>query len=74
MPKKLRKIRVSMAALLIAAFLFAGNRPSHAQQPSWTKRALFPEKSEEFSFASVSGKIYLFGGGTQPAPGGPSSR
>ena len=73
MPTKRQNIRVSTAVLFIAAFLFTGNHLSQAQQSSWTKKAPLPEKSEEFSFASVNNRIYLFGGSppgeNQPPPG-----
>ena len=41
-------------------------------QGHWVKLAPLPEKSEEFSFGSANGKIYLFGGlseGTKPPKG-----
>ena len=44
-----------------------------AQQSAWSKRAPLPRKSEEFSFATANGKLYLFGGNPagdhDPPPG-----
>jgi len=58
------------AAVLAALMMSAGVR---AQQGRWVKLAPVPEKSEEFSFVSADGKIYLFGGnpiGENGAPPG----
>lgn len=60
------------AAIAAAAILLLANSPARAQAggltgppPSpgkWGRAALLPEKSEEFTFGDVNGKIYLFGG------------
>src|SRR5712692_9591681 len=51
----------------------AGNQPGVQTTPGkWGRLAPIPEKSEEFTFADVNGKIYLFGGlpvGTKPPLG-----
>src|SRR2546428_2953579 len=51
----------------------AGNQPEVQPTPGkWGRLAPIPEKSEEFTFADVNGKIYLFGGlpvGTKPPLG-----
>lgn len=55
----LRFVRISaLLALLLPVCVSVS-----AQQSAWTKKAPLPRTSEEFSFASVNGKIYLFGGG-----------
>ncbi len=61
-----------LAALAAAAMLLVANAPARAQAggqtgppPSpgkWGRMAPLPEKSEEFTFGDVNGKIYLFGG------------
>ena len=61
-----------LAATATAAMLLIANSPARAQAggqtgppPSpgkWGRMAPLPEKSEEFTFADVNGKIYLFGG------------
>jgi N-acetylneuraminic acid mutarotase len=73
MRKKFRTIQRAAAVLFVASVLFAGADISRAQQSAWAKKAPLPEKSEEFSFASVNNKIYLFGGspaGDNQAPPG----
>ena len=70
------------AAIAAAAILLGVNAPARAQAggqtgppPSpgkWGRMAPLPEKSEEFTFGDVNGKIYLFGGlplGTNPPLG-----
>ena len=70
------------AALAAAAMLLVASAPARAQAggqtgppPSpgkWGRMAPLPEKSEEFTFGDVNGKIYLFGGlplGTKPPLG-----
>lgn len=63
--------RVFAAVVLAAIFLFVtpgARAQAQAQQgpaPApgrWGRLAPYPEKSEEFSFGDVNGKIYLFGG------------
>jgi N-acetylneuraminic acid mutarotase len=55
------------------AWAQAGNQPEVQPTPGkWGRLAPIPEKSEEFTFADVNGKIYLFGGlpvGTKPPLG-----
>jgi len=60
------------AAIAAAAMLMVSSLPARAQAsglsgpaPSpgkWGRMSLLPEKSEEFTFGDVNGKIYLFGG------------
>ena len=59
--------RVIAATLTILGFGAGARAQGH-----WVKLAPLPEKSEEFSFGSANGKIYLFGGlpeGTTPPKG-----
>ena len=64
---------VGLLAKLAAIVLLVCGVVLRAQQGAWTKLAPLPRKSEEFSFASANGKIYLFGGNPtedQAAPPG----
>ena len=70
MPLSLRQKPAIPAAVLAALMMSAG---VCAQQGRWVKLAPVPEQSEEFSFVSGNGKIYLFGGnpiGENGAPPG----
>ncbi|HEX4488108.1 MAG TPA: kelch repeat-containing protein [Terriglobales bacterium] len=73
MRKRLKPILATWSLSIMATFLFGGIHLLYAQQNAWTKKAPVPEKSEEFSFATVNNKIYLFGGspaGENQAPPG----
>jgi N-acetylneuraminic acid mutarotase len=62
----------TLAVIGSAAIIFAGVNPASAQTAGprgpapapgkWGRLAPLPEKSEEFSFGDVNGKLYLFGG------------
>lgn len=57
---------------MTAALLILGLSPVAQAQSRWLKLAPLPKMSEEFSFATANGKIYLFGGlpeGKNPPPG-----
>jgi N-acetylneuraminic acid mutarotase len=73
MRTKFQTIRLRPLFIFLVAFLLAVLPLLHAQQSAWTKKTPLPEKSEEFSFATVNNKIYLFGGspsGENQAPPG----
>lgn len=72
-PQNLRPSRALALLVFAAALLFVAFASLHAQQSAWSKKAPLPQTSEEFSFASTNGKIYLFGGnpsGDQQVPPG----
>ena len=57
---------------MTAALIVLGLSPVAPAQSRWVKLAPLPKKSEEFSFVTANGKIYLFGGlpeGKNPPPG-----
>src|SRR5690348_10356919 len=58
--------------LSIAALFVLGLSPFAQAQSRWLKLAPLPKMSEELSFATANGKIYVFGGlpeGKNPPPG-----
>jgi N-acetylneuraminic acid mutarotase len=54
-----RLLKVSM---LVLPFLFLLYPMAHAQQGKWTRKAPFPEPSEELLGTSAGGKLYVFAG------------
>ena len=72
-PQNFQPARTLASLLLASALFFAAFGSLDAQQSAWSKKAPLPRTSEEFSFASTNGKIYLFGGnpsGDRRAPPG----
>ena len=58
-------VTAGLMVLAMSATVLAQLAPTQELQPTpgkWGRLAFLPEKSEEFTFGDVNGKIYLFGG------------